>query len=153
MKFRRRFLIIPAIVATGAALVGWGFGPHGGCGHWGRDPEKMERHMAAFLDDRLDDLDATDAQRKQIQAIAKGLHAEMKALHGERDDMREQFLSFWESDAPDAQAVHAAVDARVEKLRALAHKAADAGLKAHGALDAKQRASVAEEIRERHGGK
>lgn len=153
MKFRRRFLMIPVIFGLGAALVGWGYGSHGPCGRWGRDPAKMERHMTAFLDDRLDDLDASDSQRKQIHALAKDLHGELKSLHGERDDMREQFLSFWESESPDPQAVHAAIDARVEKLRALAHKAADAGLKAHGVLDAKQRAEVAEAIRERHGAK
>jgi protein CpxP len=150
-SFRRRFLLIPALLIGGAALVGWGFGGHGHCG--GKNPERMERHMKAFLEDRLEDLDATDAQQKQIQAIAAGLFGEAKAMHAEREDMREQFLSFWDAESPDPKAVHAAVDARIEKLRAIAHKAADAGLQVHGVLKPEQRGQVSEAIRERTCGK
>jgi protein CpxP len=149
-RIRRRFLVLPLLLAAGAALAGFGYGHHGRCG---RDPARMERHVTAFVEDRLDDLEATDAQRKQILETVKGLVAEMKGLHGEREDMREQFLSFWDAESPDPQAVHAAVDARIEKLRAMAHKAADAGLKVHGTLNAQQRSQVSEAIRERTCGK
>ncbi len=147
---RRRLLFLPLLLVAGATLAGFGFGHHGRCG---RDPARMERHVTAFVEDRLDDLEATDAQRQQILETVKGLTAEMKAMHAEREDMREQFLSFWDAENPDPKAVHAAVDARIEKLRAMAHKAADAGLKIHGTLDAKQRAEVSEAIRERTCGK
>lgn len=146
-RMHRRFLIIPLLIAVGAGLVGFGFGPHGRCGG---DPARMERHMKAFVDDRLDDIDANDTQRKTIQAIAQDLFAELKSLHGEREDTREQFLSFFEAEKPDAAAVHAAIDARIERLRAAAHKAADAGLKVHDALTPAQRAEIAEGVRE-HG--
>ncbi len=149
--FRRRLFIIPAVLIGGAALAGFGFGGHGRCG--GPNPERMERHMKAFLEDHLEDLDANDQQKKEIQGIATGLFGEAKALHGEREDMREQFLSFWDAESPDPKAVHAAVDARIEKLRAIAHKAADAGLKVHGVLNAQQRGQVSEAIRERTCGK
>lgn len=149
--FRRRLLIIPAVLIGGAALAGFGFGGRGHCG--GKNPERMERHMKAFLEDHLEDLDATDQQQKEIQAIAAGLFTEAKAMHAEREDMREQFLSFWDAESPDPKAVHAAVDARIEKLRAMAHKAADAGLQVHGVLNAQQRGQVSEAIRERTCGK
>lgn len=145
--FRRRFLIIPAVLFLGAGLAGFGFGPHGRCG--GRDPERMQRHMKSFVEARLDDLDATETQRKQVASIAEGLFQDFKSLPSEREDMREQFLSFWDAKSPDPKAVHAAVDARIEKLRALAHKAADAGLQVHGVLNETQRAEVGGAIRER----
>lgn len=146
---RRRFLMIPVIFGAGAALAGFGFSHHGRCGGWGgRDPAKMARHVNAFVDDRLDDLDATDAQRQSIHAIANGLLTDLQAMRAEREDTREQLLSFWESDNPDPAAVHAAVDARVEKLRVMAHKLADAGLAARSTLDPKQRAKVASVIHE-----
>lgn len=143
---RRRFLLIPVILGAGAALAGFGFGHHGRCG--GRDPARMARHVNAFVDDRLDDLEATDAQRKEIHATVEGLLGELKGMHAEREDMREQFLSFFEAENPDPKAVHAAVDARIEKLRALAHKVADAGLKIHNTLSPAQRAELTKGVRD-----
>ncbi len=145
MKLRKTYLLIPAVIAVGALLVGFGRGRR----NCDRDPAKMARHAMVFLEDKLDDMDATDTQRSQVKGIAEGVIGQVTALRAERSDAREQMLSFWGADKPDAKAVHAAIDQRIETLRKAAHQVADAGLKAHAVLTPTQRKEVSELIRER----
>jgi Spy/CpxP family protein refolding chaperone len=55
------------------------------------------------------------------------------------------------SDSPDAQKLHALVDARIDAMRAFAHKITDAALEVHGTLTPQQRKELATEFRERTG--
>jgi len=121
-----------------------------GCRHRGHrhDPAKMQKFATWFVDDALDDLDATDAQRQAIHASKDRLLAEGLALKTDGKKSHMEVYREWQKDEPDVQRVHALIDERVEAFRIVAHKAADEVLAAHALLTAEQRAEVSERIQE-----
>ncbi len=136
-------LVLAAGVVTLTAFRHAGFGPHG------RDPAKVAAYVKAHVDDVLDDVNATPDQRQQIQALVSGVLDQAKTVHQGQADAHEQLLAAWEADQPDAAALHALVDQRVDQMRALAHAAVDAGVKAHGILTPDQRAKITKKL-QRH---
>jgi Spy/CpxP family protein refolding chaperone len=143
---------LTALGTLGAVLVGFvvlsGFG--GGCGHHHpRDPAEVQAAVTAHLDEALDDLDATQAQRDQIHAIKDKLLAKGMALRADHQAVRDEVLAQWKSETPDRAKLHALVDQRIDALRAFAHDAVDAGADVHGILTPDQRAKVTKKI-ERH---
>jgi Spy/CpxP family protein refolding chaperone len=119
--------------------MGWG-GPH--------DPERVKQMISWKVDDRLDELKATDAQKQSIHGLKDSLFEDGKRLFEEQKGARAEMLNQWESPNPDAKAVHALVDARLDAFRAFAHKVADAALEAHRVLTPEQRKQVTAEVRE-----
>ncbi|ATB28055.1 Spy/CpxP family protein refolding chaperone [Melittangium boletus] len=122
-------------------------------GHWGggaRDPERIKQMITWKLDDRLEELNATDAQKRTLQGLKDGLFEDGKRLVVENKEARKQALEQWDSAQPDATRVHALVDARVDALRGFAHKVADAFLEAHRVLSPEQRQQVSAGIRSHH---
>jgi Spy/CpxP family protein refolding chaperone len=71
----------------------------------------------------------------------------MEEQHAARDEAFTQLAS----DTPDAQKLHSLVDARIDAMRAFAHKMTDAALEVHGTLTPEQRKELATEFRERTG--
>ncbi len=133
-----------------AVLLLSGFAFRGGHG-WGRDPERIKQMVTWKLNDKLEDLDATDAQRNSINAVKDRLFAEGVGLMEEQHAARVEAFTQLSSDAPDAQKLHALVDARIDAMRAFAHKMTDAALEVHGTLTPEQRKELATEFRERTG--
>ncbi len=118
----------------------------GGCGARHHDPAAMFR---AHVDDMLDDVNATDAQRAQIDAIADQLLMQGKTLAQGQKDARAALLAQWDAGQPDPAKVHALVDQRIDALRALAHQAADGAIQAHGILSPEQRAQISKKAHRR----
>jgi periplasmic protein CpxP/Spy len=116
-----------ALAAGFALLTGFG----GGCGHHRPDPARVDRMVAAHLDDALDDLGASDAQRAQVAG---------------QQQARRGLLALWDADRPDAASAYAIIDARIEALRTFAHQAADEAIKLHDTLTPEQRAKVSKRI-------
>lgn len=149
MSIGRRGKISALIVTTLIALTavagarGW-FG-----GHHRMDPERA----AAFVEDRFDDamklLDATEDQQARLKPLVDDVLAEGVAFMKTHGDLRDSLLAQWSAKRPDAEAVHAAIDARIEEMRALAHKAADAAISAHEVLTPEQRQQIADRV-DRH---
>jgi periplasmic protein CpxP/Spy len=132
-----------------ALLAGFASSGHRG---WGRrDPEHVRRFVTWRVDDALAELKATPAQRAAIHGIKDRLLADGQRLMGTHRGAHDEVLAQLQSPAPDARALHALVDARVDAMRAFAHAAADAALQAHGVLTPEQREALAKEVRERHG--
>ena len=134
--------ILALVVLAGGALALTAFRGHG-------DPARMDRFITHRLDDMLDDVHATDAQRQQITAIKDKLVAEGKALHAGHTDLRKELLAQWQADQPDAAKVHALVDGRAAEMKKFADDVADALLQVHGILTPDQRAQVAKKM-QRH---
>jgi Spy/CpxP family protein refolding chaperone len=136
-----------ALVAT-VALTGW----KGGCG---RPDHRDPAAVAAFVTDRrdglLDDVDATPAQRTQLQAIKDRVLADVQGLQANRQATHEAFLAEWKADRVDAAKVHALIDQRAEELKAIAHRTADAAIEAHDALTPAQREKLAKKAERLHG--
>lgn len=153
--------ILTAALAVGAilALAGFAYGggpesghhrPGFGIGHR-PSPEKLRKFLTFKVNDTLDDLKATEAQRREVNAVKDQLFDQAKSLFTEREELHEQLAAQWNSAQPDAKQVHALIDQRADELRAFAHSAADAMLKVHGVLTPEQRAQLSKELAERGG--
>ena len=140
MRWKRLLWIVPAALAGLLTLTG--FAAH----RFGHDPERMRSMVNARVEDALDDLDATPEQRTRVLALAERLLREGAAARDGHHEAVKALAGQWGQATPDAAAVHALVDARLDAVRKLAHQAADAGLELHGTLTPEQRAKVARKI-------
>jgi periplasmic protein CpxP/Spy len=143
----KKAIVIALVVAAGVVTL-TAF-RHAGFGPGGRDPARMAAFVKDHVDDVLDDVDATPDQRQQIQALVSGVLEQAQSLHQGQADAHAQLLAAWKSDAPDAAQLHALVDQRVDAMRAVAHQAVDAGVKAHAILTPEQRAKVTKKLERR----
>ncbi len=140
---KRMLLTALALVAVAAGALGLtAFRGH-------RDPAHAERFITNRVDDLLDDVHATPAQRQQIVALRDKLLADMKGLHGDHGSLHRELVAQWKSDQPDAARVHAAVDQRVDAMKGFADELADAVLQVHGILTPDQRAILTKKL-QRH---
>jgi Spy/CpxP family protein refolding chaperone len=147
MKTKRTLILLAAgglLAATGLAA-----GCHRGPGGHHRDPAKVAELITERVDDALDDLDATPAQRENIRAIKDRLLAEGAKAHGDRKALHAELLAMWNADAVDRARLHAIVDERIDAMRAFAHAAADGVADAHDVLTPEQRAKVAKKAERR----
>ncbi len=141
---------LSVLLALGAGLVLLTAFQGGGCaGH--RDPARMERMLANHLDDVLDDLDATDAQRQQIRAIKDDLVAKARGIHAAQPNLRRELVAQWDAQSPDMTKVHALVDQRLASVKAFADEVADAAGKLHAILTPEQRAKISKKLHRRMG--
>lgn len=144
MKLKRALIALAAVVGltatAGAAFAVW---HRGGDSH---RAEKMKKFIDFRVNDVLDDLDADDQQRAQVNATKDRLVKQAEQVFHSRGELRTVLLAQWNAEKPDADAIHKLIDDRIDELRALAHQAADAGLEVHGTLNPKQRAQLAELI-------
>jgi Spy/CpxP family protein refolding chaperone len=123
----------------------------GGCGHHHpRDPAEVAAAVTAHVDDALDDLKATDAQRTQIHAVKDRMLAKALALHQAGEPLHQELLAQWNSPNPDRARLHALVDQQVDAMRAFAHDAVDAGADVHDVLTPEQRAQVTKKVERMH---
>ncbi|RKH32814.1 periplasmic heavy metal sensor [Corallococcus praedator] len=149
---KKKLIIAGTAVVAVTLLTGFGFGGRGGH-HGSPDPERIKQMVTWKLDDKLDDLDATEAQRSSIHAVKDRLLAEGQQLMEGQQAVRTEALAQLESPTPDAAKLHALVDSRIDAFRAFAHKATDAVLEMHRTLTPAQRQELASEYRERTGQK
>lgn len=127
-------------------------GFRGGCGRPDhRDPAQVAAFVTDRLDGLLDDIDATPAQRTQIQAIKDRMLQRVQALHATRQATHQTLLAEWSADQVDRAKVHALIDERGAEMKALAHEAADALIEAHDLLTPEQRAKVAKKAERMRG--
>ena len=135
-------LIITSVVSF-VLLTGF----HGGCTP--SSPEArarmINRMASAKVDDMLDDLEATDAQRQRVHEIKDSLLKEGMPLMDSHRRARLELRSEWESETPNAGRVHAIIDDRIDGMRAFVHKIADGAIEIHQLLTPKQRAEISKQ--------
>jgi Spy/CpxP family protein refolding chaperone len=132
-----------AVVALAVGLVSvTAFRHHG-------DPARLDKLVSNRLEDLLDEVHATDAQRQQITAVKDKLLADGKALHAGNDGVHQQLLAQWQSNQPNAAQVHALVDGRAAAMTKFADEVADAMIQVHGILTPDQRAQITKKL-QRH---
>ena len=139
---------VPVLLGL-AAVVVLAAGFRGGCGGHRHDPAGIDRMVTAHLEDVLDDLDATPAQKGQVMALKDRLLQQGAALRQGSQETKRELVAQWDSAAPDRAKVHALIDARIDAMRAFAHQAADAGVDLHGILTPEQRAKISKKIHRR----
>ncbi|WNG34454.1 periplasmic heavy metal sensor [Archangium violaceum] len=145
MTTKNKILLAGSAVLAFVLLTGFRGGHFGG---GPRDPERVKQMVTWKLDDKLEDLKATDSQKQALHGLKDSLFEDGKRLFEEQKGARAQMVEQWESPNPDSRAVHALVDARVDAFRAFAHKLADAALEAHRILTPEQRQQVTARVRE-----
>ncbi len=133
-----------ALVATLAlGLMAFGGGRFA---HRMHDPAEVAAFVTDRVDDALDDLDATPAQRTRITAVKDRMLAAALSHRGTRQETRDAFVAEWKAEQPDAARLHALVDQRAAEMTAMAHQAVDAGIEVHDALTPEQRAKVTRKL-------
>jgi Spy/CpxP family protein refolding chaperone len=120
-------------------------------GGWHRDPERIKQMITWKLNDKLEDLEATAAQKQAVHGVKDRLFEEGKLLAQEHQATRVEVLTQLESDYPDSQKLHGIVDSRIDAVRAFAHRVVDAALEVHKVLTPEQRKELSTEYRERMG--
>jgi Spy/CpxP family protein refolding chaperone len=140
------------LAAAGGLLLTAGFvsGCHRGPGGHHRDPAEVAKFVTERVDDALDDLDATPAQREKIHAVKDRLLAEGAKVRGDRQALHAELLAQWKADQVDRARLHQIVDERIDALRAFAHSAVDGAADAHDVLTPEQRAKVAKKAERMH---
>jgi Spy/CpxP family protein refolding chaperone len=134
-------ILLPALSLTAAAC----HGPHHRGGNL--DPARLDKEVSEHLDDVLDDVKASDAQRARIQSIEKRLLPDVAALAASQKEARQEIVTQLSSERPDTARLHALVDRQVDAFRALAHKSVDGAVEAHGTLTPEQRAPLVKKMR------
>lgn len=138
------------ILGGATVLAGFAGGCHGhGHGLHGRDPAAMAAAVTEHVDEALDELDATPAQRTKIHEIKDRLLASAQATHAGHEQDHAALLAAWRSPNPDRAALLARVDARIDAMRALAHEAVDDALEVHATLTPDQREKLARKAERR----
>ena len=136
---------VTGLVVLGGLVALGGWRAH----HRMHDPAEVAAFVTDRVDDALDDLDATDAQRSQIHAVKERMLAAGRAFHDEGKGGKAAVLEAWKAQNPDKASLHALVDERFEAARALAHQAVDAGAEVHGILTPEQREKVTKKLERR----
>lgn len=109
---------------------------------------RQQRHEARALErinEVLEDIDATEAQRKVVFVELGKLKPELKQLHTTRKTQREEFKQQLLSGKPDAERVHQLINEGSSANLKLAHKALDALVVIHASLNPQQRAQLADQ--------
>lgn len=135
--------VITGLLATAFVVTSCG-GHHGSK----RDPDKMRKFAMWKVEDTLDDVDATESQKKQILAIADQIVRDFQRLHDDKEKDHEAILTELERDRPDAQVFHDLLDQRTAEFNKLGHRTIDRALRAWQILDRNQRSELLEEIRD-----
>jgi Spy/CpxP family protein refolding chaperone len=126
------------------------FAAAGGCRrHPRHDPAKMQKYATWFIDDQLDELDATAAQRQAVQQSKDRLFAAAWALHPAGREAHRALLAEWQKETPDVERAKAIIDERLAAFRSVAFQAVDEVAVVHGVLTPAQRAEVTRRVQER----
>lgn len=112
----------------------------------GAKAERMEQMVALRVEDALDELDATPAQRERVQAITKESLANAKPVVEQAQAGRAALVTEWKSERPDANRVHQFVDAQLDVVRAFAHGMVDKAIEVHQLLTPDQRAEITKRL-------
>jgi len=107
-----------------------------------RDPNRAYQHITSKVDKLMNEINATDAQRAQINQLKDKLFQEGMSLRQNRQSLRQQLFANWDAAQVNASDVHAQVDKQVDAWRAFAHGAADASIQLHDLLTPDQRTQL-----------
>jgi hypothetical protein len=143
-----KLALIAGSVVTGLLATAFLVASCGGHHGFKRDPEKMRKFALWKVEDTLDDVDATESQKKQILGIADQIVRDFQKMREDKEQDHETLLTELERSRPNPQVFHELLDRRTEEFNKLGHKTIDRALQAWQVLDRNQRAELLEEIRD-----
>ena len=149
-------MAVLALAAGGVGVLGVGalhLQAHGGFrGH--RDHAMMHKFIDFAVNEKLDEIGATDTQKQKVREIKDRLVKDGKALHQDHAALHQELLGLLEQDTPDPVRLKSLVHERTEALTRFADEATDAVIELHGLFTPEQRkkllADLKEHLEERH---
>lgn len=141
-------LVVAAVAAMGSAHAQGhgGAGPgSGGMMMFGGPPE----HIGRAVDHMLDGLNATDAQRSQIKAIAMAASADLRAQRDAGRALRDKGMQIFTAPTVDAGAAEALRQQMSAQHDQASRRMLQAMLDVAKVLTPEQRAKIGERIKER----
>jgi protein CpxP len=117
-----------------------------GCRGRGMDPERVEKQLSYQVEDLLDDVDATPAQRTRTEELKKQLVTDLVPLMKQSSSARTEIVEQWKKPIPETAKVHGVIDAQFDAMRALTHKLADAAIEFHQLLSPEQRQTLTKRL-------
>jgi protein CpxP len=142
-------ILVGAVAVTSLAACGGGGWGGGASANPKERLDRAQKFVNWRVDDALDDLDGTDAQKAQVKQVTDKLFVEAAPVLEGNQAARAGLVEQWGAANPDATKVHAIVDERAQALTGFAHKIADAAIEVHRILTPEQRAKITKEIQER----
>ena len=116
-----------------------------------RSPEKMQKHLSYMVNDVLDDLDASDNQRSEVNTIVNDAFTDLAPMMKNKKQTKEAVLAELKKENPDRRAIDSILGGAESDMKVAKERVVDAVLDIHTVLDAKQRAQLAEKFEERRG--
>ncbi|GEM_PF-2815520 len=117
-----------------------------GCGGRHLSPERVEKQLNHQVEDLLDDVDATPAQRARTAELEKQVLTDVIPLMKQGTEARATLVEQWKQPVPDTAKVHALIDSELDSVRAFTHKLADAAIAFHQLLTPEQRQVVTKRL-------
>lgn len=142
-------IAVLALAAGGTGMLGlgaWQVRAHGGFG--GHRREMAHKFMEFVVNEKLDQIGATAAQKAKVRAVEDRLIKKGEALRGERESFHRELMAIIEQDNPDPAQIKALAHERIDKLSRFADEAADALVELHGVFTPDQRRQLLAELRE-----
>jgi len=147
--------VLAVTVAGAAGALGFGAlraHAHGGFrGH--RDHAMLEKFVTFAVSEKLDAIQASDAQKQRVLEIKDRLLSEGKALHRGRGAFHTELLGLLAGDEPDPARIRALVRKRTQAFTRLAEDATSAVIELHGVFTPEQRRQLMGDLQqhlERH---
>jgi Spy/CpxP family protein refolding chaperone len=154
VRFWRFFSLSILVVAIGAFVVpaiAGGFGGHcgrGGHADWSEEElTEHAQHMSAFV---LDELDGTEEQQAQFDAIIARVVPDAVALHGEARALTQELRAAFQAETIDTAAVETARAQLVDVVDRGSRLLTDTLLEASSVLTPEQRETLSTWIEEWH---
>lgn len=111
-------------------------------------PKMMHRLVLGEVDDLMDDVDATDAQRAAFESAANAILQDAVALKKQHENHDKELLKVLQAPTPDRQAIYAGIDDHAAVLKDFVRSSLDRFLDAYETLDAEQRQIVITKLAE-----
>jgi Spy/CpxP family protein refolding chaperone len=112
-------LALLALTTSGVGIFGlgaWKVHAQGGfLGH--RHPVMIHKFIDFAVNEKLDEIVATEAQKQKVREVKERLMKDGRALHESRTDLREKVLALLAQDNPDPAQLKALICERTAALR------------------------------------
>lgn len=147
-------IAVLALAAGGACILGVGAlkaHAHPGFRFHG-DHAMVHRFVDFAVNEKLDEIQATDEQKAKVREIKDRLMKDGQALREGHAGLHEQMLALLAQDNPDPAQVKALVRQRTDALVRFGDEAADALVELHGVLTPAQRQKLLADAREHRAG-
>ena len=118
------------------------------CGGHGHDmsPQMMKRLFLGHVDDVMDDIDATDAQRATFEATAEEILAEALEMKKTHKAHEKEMLTLLKAPSPDRDAIKAHIQDKLDRVEDFAIRSVDKILDAYETLDSGQRQIILDKL-------